>query len=114
MATQLFINILPTSVTITNSKESKALATIELVTEYGFDNNVVAKIQVVDDKTPTNANDPLNNLLFDITFADKVDDSKITSLQGRLYTGGGADELENNYPNDFSYITQKLDFHGAL
>lgn len=114
MATQLFINILPTSVTITDSKESKALATIELVTEYGFDHNVVAKIQVVDDKTPAKANDPLNNLLFDITFADKVDDSMITSMQGRLYTGGGADELENNYPNDFSYITQKLDFHGAL
>ncbi|WP_296405405.1 hypothetical protein [Psychrobacter sp.] len=114
MTTQLYLNVLPTSITVTTSKVFSALASVEFVTEYAFDNNVVVKLQVTDDKSPTQPNDPLNNLIFDITFADKIDDSVITRLQGRLYTGGGADELEINYPNDFGYITEKLDFHGAL
>lgn len=114
MATQLFLNILPTSITATTTQQKDALASIELVTEYAFDANVVAKIQVVDDKTPAGETDPLNNLVFKIVFADKIDDSVIVEMQGRLYTGGGADQLEANFPNNFSYISQKLDFYGAL
>lgn len=114
MATRLFLNITPTSMTVTESQESSALASVEFVTEYAFDDNVVIKVQVTDDKSPVYKDDPLNNLVFRIVFADKIDDSVITTLQGRLYTGGGADELESKHPNDFSYITQKLDFYGAL
>ena len=114
MATQLYMNVMPTEITVTEQSQGSALATITLFTEYAFDDNVVAKIQVTDDKSATDPQDPLNNLVFKITFADKIDDSVITTLQGRLFTGGGADKLEELYPNDFSYITEKLDFHGAL
>lgn len=38
----------------------------------------------------------------------------ITTLTGRLYTGGGIDALEENYSHNLAYIAKKLDFYGAL
>lgn len=91
-----------------------ALASVTMTTNYCFDENVIAKVSVIDDKTASSEVDPLNNLVFKIVFEDKIDGSRITSLQGRLYTAGGIGALEQNYPNDFGYITGKLDFTGAL
>ncbi|WP_230657810.1 hypothetical protein [Psychrobacter sp. I-STPA10] len=114
MSTKLSININADGITLTSEPNNSALANIIMNTQYGFDENVVAKVSVTDDKSPTPSDDPLNNLVFSIIFADKVDDSVITHLQGRLYTEGGIEALEQNYPNDFGYITRKLDFTGAL
>lgn len=110
----LHLSILASSMTLTAEANPAALASIELVTHYAFDSNVVARVMVVDEKTVAPAGDPLNNLVFKVTFADKIDGSKITELKGRLYTGGGAEALEENHADDFSYITSKLDFHGVL
>jgi hypothetical protein len=113
-ATTLTLNIAADGITLAGEPDVGALASITMVTEYGFDDNVVAKVSVIDDKSPTKTDDPLNNLIFKVTFADKIDNSVIARLQGRLHTGGGIDDLEQRYPNDFGYITQKLDFTGAL
>lgn len=114
-ATTLTLNISAGGITLVSGEPTAgSLASIKMVTEYGFDDNVVAKVSVIDDKSPTNTDDSLNNLIFKITFADKIDNSVIARLQGRLHTGGGVDDLEQRYPNDFSYIAQKLDFTGAL
>ena len=113
-AQTLYLSILASSMTLTNTANPAALASVELETEYAFDSNVVAKILVVDEKTITRSDDPLNNLVFKVTFADKIDGSVITELKGRLYTGGGVEMLEEKHADDFSYITSKLDFYGAL
>lgn len=113
-AQTLYLSILASSMTLTESLDPAALASVELVTEYAFDSNVVAKVMVVDEKTFTTASDPLNNLVFKIILADKVDGSELTQLTGRLYTGGGVEALEENHADNLSYITGKLDFYGAL
>lgn len=113
-AQTLHLSILPSSMTLTETPNPAALASIEFVTQYAFDANVLAKVMVVDDKTTAPTDDPLNNLVFKIAFEDKVDGSLITSLQGRLYTGGGVEALEENHSNNFTYITGKLDFYGAM
>lgn len=110
----LYLSILASSMTLTAAPNPAALASIELVTQYAFDSNVVARVMVVDEKSVAPVNDPLNNLVFKITFADKIDNSVITELKGRLYTGGGVEVLEENHADDFGYITSKLDFYGAL
>lgn len=110
----LHLSLLASSMTISEAANPSALASIEFVTNYAFDSNVVARVMVVDDKTVSPSEDPLNNLIFKIVFADKIDGSVLTQLQGRLYTGGGIEALEENHPNDFSYIRQKLDFYGAM
>jgi len=113
-AQTLHLSILASSMTLTESKNPTALASIELVTEYAFDSNVVAKVVVINKNTTAPASDPLDNLIFKIAFADKIDGSVLTQLQGRLYTGGGIEALEGDHSADFSYITGKLDFYGAL
>lgn len=113
-AQTLYLSILASSLTLTTTANPAALASVELVTEYAFDSNVVAKVMVVDEKTTSPIDDPLNNLVFKITFADKIDGNVLTELKGRLYTGGGVEVLEEKHANDFSYITSKLDFYGAL
>ena len=109
----LHLSILASSMTITDALNPNALASIEFVTHYAFDSNTVAKVLVVDEKTATNPADPLNNLVFKIAFSDKIDGSIITQLQGRLYTGGGIEALEEDHASDFNYIAKKLDFYGA-
>lgn len=113
-AQTLYLSILASSIALTESPDPAALASVELVTEYAFDSNVVAKVMAVDEKTYTTASDPLNNLIFKITLADKVDGSELTQLTGRLYTGGGVEALEESHADNLSYITGKLDFYGAL
>lgn len=113
-AQTLYLSILASSMALTESPNPTALASVELVTEYAFDSNVVAKVMVVDQKTFTTAADPLDNLVFKISLNDKIDGSTITELKGRLYTGGGVEALEEQHADNFSYVTGKLDFHGAL
>ena len=113
-AQTLYLNLLDSSMTLTETNNPLALATIKLVTEYAFDENVIAKIMVVDEKSVTTSADPLSNFIFRITFSDKIDGSKITELKGRLYTGGGVEALEEAHADDFGYMTSKLDFYGAL
>ena len=113
-AQTLYLSILASSMALTESPNPAALASIELVTEYAFDSNVVAKVMAVDEKTFTEPADPLNNLVFKISLTDKIDASVITELTGRLYTGGGVEALEEHHGDDFGYITSKLDFYGAL
>jgi len=113
-AQTLYLSILASSMALTESPNPAALASIELVTEYAFDSNVVAKVMAVDEKTFTESADPLNNLVFKISLTDKIDASVITELTGRLYTGGGVEALEEHHGDDFGYITSKLDFYGAL
>ena len=110
----LYLSILASAMTLSATPNPAALASIELVTHYAFDSNVVARVMVVDEKTVAPATDPLNNLVFKVTFADKIDGSKITELKGRLYTGGGVEALEEAHADDFGYMTSKLDFYGAL
>lgn len=110
----LYLSILASSMTLSAEPNPAALASIELVTHYAFDSNVVARVMVVDEKTVAPASDPLNNLVFKVTFADKIDGSKITELKGRLYTGGGVEALEEAHADNFGYIASKLDFYGAL
>ncbi|MGP4716903.1 hypothetical protein ACTXGL_09730 [Psychrobacter sp. T6-6] len=113
-AQTLYLSILASSMTLTESPNPAALASVELVTQYAFDSNVVAKVVAVDEKTFAPSEDPLNNLVFKISFSDKIDGSVLTELKGRLYTGGGVEALEEQHADDFSYITGKLDFYGAL
>lgn len=110
----LYLSILASSMTLTAAPNPAALASIELVTHYAFDSNVVANVMVVDEKSVAPSADSLNNLVFKITFADKIDGSPITQLKGRLYTGGGVEELEEKHADNFGYISTKLDFYGAL
>ncbi len=95
-------------------EDNNALATIAIKTDYQFDNNVIAKLHIIDNKQKVTATDPLQNYSFRIELRDKIDDSLITYLQGSLYTGGGIDKLAEDYPKDFGYIRSKLDFYGAL
>ncbi len=110
----LHLSILASSMTLSNEPNPSALASIAMDTYYNFDSNVVAKVMVVDEKTLTTGTDPLNNLVFKISFSDKVDGSTLTELKGRLYTGGGVEALEELHADDFNYIRGKLDFYGAL
>lgn len=110
----LHLSILASSMTLSNAPNSSALASIALDTHYNFDSNVIATVMVVDDKKAAPASDPLNNLIFNITFTDKIDGSEITRMQGRLYTGGGIEALEENHSTEFGYISKKLDFYGAM
>ncbi|MDO5769035.1 MAG: hypothetical protein Q4P13_05980 [Psychrobacter sp.] len=113
-ATTLILGISQFGLSLTKDPQPSALASVTMLTQYAFDDNVVAKINVIDDKSVTNPDDPLNNLIFNITFADKVDGGVISTLSGRLYVEGGVDALQEKYPSNFGYIVQKLDFHGAL
>lgn len=113
-AQTFYLSILASSMTLSESSNPAALASIEFNTEYAFDENVVAKVMVVDEKTTTTDEDPLSNFVFKITFADRIDGSILTQLTGRLYTGGGVEALEENHADNFGYITSKLDFYGAL
>ena len=110
----LVLSILAASLTLSDTADPAALASIEMTTHYAFDNNVTATIIAIDEKTAVTANDPLNNIVFKIELRDKIDNSLITQMQGRLFTGGGADALEEQYPSELSYIAGKLDFYGAL
>lgn len=113
-AQTFYLSILASSMTLSESSDPAALASIEFNTEYAFDENVVAKVMVVDEKTAVTTEDPLSSYVFKITFADRIDGSILTQLTGRLYTGGGVEALEENHGDDFGYITSKLDFYGAL
>ncbi len=113
-AQTLHLNILASSLTLSTTANPAALASVELVTQYAFDANVTAQVMVIDDKTTAPTDDPLNNLVFKIAFTDKISGGTITDLQGRLYTGGGVEALEENHSTNFSYITGKLDFYGAM
>ena len=65
-------------------------------------------------KTHHPATDPLNNLIFNITFSDKIDGSEVNANARPLYTGGGVEALEEHHSTDFGYISKKLDFYGAM
>ena len=110
----LFLSVLASSMTLTTTENPAALASIQMQTQYAFDDNVIAEIMVRDEKTVTNAIDPLSNLIFNITLMDKVDGSRLVQLNGSLFTGGGIDALDELHSDRLSYITSKLDFHGAL
>ena len=110
----LYISILASSLALSTNPNPAALASIELVTQYAFDDNVIAQVMVIDEKTVSPDYDPLNHLIFKVTFSDKIDGSLITEMRGRLFTGGGVETLEELHADKFAYITSKLDFHGAL
>ena len=114
MTQTLYLSVLAASMTLTETANPAALASIELVTDYAFDNNVQADIKVTDYKNSKTPADPLSGLVFTITFKDKVDGNVLTQLSGGLYIGGGIEALEENHANNFSYIMGKLDFYGAL
>jgi len=110
----LVLSILAASITLSDTADLSALASIEMTTHYSFDDNVIATIVAIDEKSAVSTADPLNNIVFKIELRDKIDNSLITQMQGRLFTSGGAEALEEQYPNNFSYIAGKLDFYGAL
>lgn len=113
-AQTLYLNITAASMTLSPVEDPAALASIKLATHYGFDNNAQVKLVVTDEKSGATPTDPLNSLLFSISFIDKIDGGIITELRGRLYTGGGIEILEENYAGNFGYIKQKLDSSGAF
>lgn len=110
----LYIAITNNGFTVTRADTPSALAQIALSGNYVFDNNVEVAIRVTDNKEVAPTDDPLNHLVFSLTFRDKVDGQVITNLMGRLYVAGGIEALEQKYVNDFAYITRKLDFYEAL
>lgn len=114
MTQTLYLSVLAESMTLTELENPAALASIELVTNYAFDSNVQANVQVTDYKNSKTPADPLSGLVFSIIFKDKVDGRVLTQLSGGLYMGGGVEALEENHANDFNYIMGKLDFYGAL
>ena len=83
----LFLSILASSITLTTTANPLALASVEMTTNYAFDQNVTATIMAVDEKSAVTAADPLNNIVFKIELRDKIDNGLITQLQGRLFTG---------------------------
>lgn len=111
---KIVISILATGLTVTPTENPQALAQITLVGDYVFDDNVELVIKATNDKSVSPVNDPLNNIVFNLRFQDKVDGKTITTLQGKLYTGGGTEALEANYAKEFGYVMRKLDFYGAM
>lgn len=114
MIQTLYLSILAASVVLETQPNPSAIASIQMDTHYAFDKNVVATVKVTDNKTMAPADDPLNNLIFNITLSDKITAATITKIEGRLYAGGGIDALEEKYGTDFLYIAGKLDMAGAL
>lgn len=114
MKQTLFLSVLASNMTLNTMENPAALASIALTTDYAFDANVKAVVKVTDFKTPTTLDDPLSNLAFNLVFKDKVDNSVLVEMTGRLNTGGGILDLEENHSSDFGYIASKLDFYGAL
>lgn len=115
----LYFNVAQSGVSLTRDP-APALAQIALTGNYVFDNNAELVVRVTDTKEVADndplhsALDPLHGLAFNLIFKDKIDGSVITTLTGRLYTGGGIDALEENYSHNLAYIAKKLDFYGAL
>lgn len=99
---------------ISKTDNPAALAQIAMTGNYVFDNNTQLSVRVTDTKETTTPDDPLNNLVFKLSFKDKIDGSVITEMTGKVFAGGGIDALEAAYSQDFTYITQKLDFYGAM
>ena len=99
---------------ISKADNPSALLQIAMTSNYVFDKNAQVAIRVTDSKQSITSDDPLNNLVFKITFKDKVDGGVITEMTGKLFTGGGIDALEATYGKNFSAIAQKLDFYGAM
>lgn len=114
MIQTFYISVLAASIVLETQPSPNALASIQLDTYYAFDQNVVATVKVIDNKTIAPVDDPLNNLIFSITLSDKITAATITKIEGRLYTGGGIDALEEKYGTDFLYMAGKLDMVGAL
>ena len=110
----LFLAVTAQGIAISRSDNPSALCQIALTGDYIFDDNAKVTIKVTDDKSFAAIDDPLNNLVFKIIFKDKIDDSVIASLTGRMYVGGGIEALEEKYSANMQYIAQKLDFYGAL
>lgn len=110
----IVISILPDGIIVTPDENPAALAKISLASDFVFDENVELVIKATDTKSTAPADDPLNHIVFNLRFQDKVDGRTITSLQGRLYTGGGVKTLEKIYAQRFDYIMGKLDFYGAM
>lgn len=117
MTTQFFIALKASGINIYPSEQADALAQIHLVTDYAFDSNVQCALRVIDSKDFAPAEDPLHNLVFQLKLIDKTEDpenAEITTVQGRLFTGGGLDALEEQYGNDMSYIISKIDFYSTV
>ena len=79
---------------ISKADKPSALLQIAMTGNYVFDKNAQVAIRVTDSKQSITSDDPLNNLVFKITFKDKVDGGVITEMTGKLFTGGGIDALE--------------------
>lgn len=86
---------------------------IELSTAYVFDDDVRLKLAIYDTKEPTPSDDLLHNLNFVLDFVDVPTAQSIVNVQGRLYTGGGIDELAEKHPTNRSYIIKKLDSYSG-
>lgn len=110
----LCINIMSSGMQVSTSASPAALASIKMDTEYAFDENVVMDVSAFLERSLAPIDDPLNNVVFKIKLNDRIDGSLITSIQGRLFTGGGIEALEQQYPTETSYILNKLDVNGAL
>lgn len=87
---------------------------IAISTDYIFDDDVRAKLAIYDTKERTTNDDPLHHLEWVIDFVDVLSNQTIESVRGRLFTGGGIDELSERYNDNASYAIKKLDYHGTL
>lgn len=110
----IYLAVTEDGLRVTTTDNPNALVQIAMLGSYVFDSNAQITVKVTDTKEPTTPDDPLHNLFWSLTIKDKVDNSQITSLGGRVYVGGGIDALEKNYPQKMSHIAKKLDFYGAL
>ena len=110
----IYLALTAAGLALSKADNPAALLQIAMTGNYVFDNNTQVAIRVTDTKETTTTNDPLNNLVFKLTFKDKIDGGVITEMTGKVFTGGGIDALEAAYNQDFAYITQKLDFYGAM
>lgn len=117
MTAQFFIALKESGIAIYPDDQPDALAQIHLITDYAFDSNVQCALRVIDSKDFAPTEDPLHNLVFQLKFFDKTENpenAEITTVQGRLFTGGGLDALEEQYASDMGHIMSKIDFYSTV
>ena len=85
MIQTLHLSVLASSLVLSTQANASALASVQLDTHYAFDQNVEMTVKVTDNKTTAPADDPLNNLVFTLTFSDKITTDKIAEVTGRLW-----------------------------
>lgn len=93
-----------------NSTQDNAPLQIAMSSGYAFDSDVQLIVSITDTKEIAPTDDPLHNLEWVFDFVDITTNQSIETISGRLFTGGGLDELALRYSQNPSYAVKKMDF----